>query len=109
VDRRKIMHWPGHGVDGISAQSIANRTAPPLVIHWAGIKKARIGTMTGGDILGFFEQLYYSRLPAARVRRIWAGVRYPAAEWRHNLSVRFRQRWRMIMARPAKATARCCT
>jgi hypothetical protein len=105
VDRRKIMHWPGHGLDGISAQSIANRTAPPLVIHWAGIKKARLGAMRGGDILRFFEQLYYSRLPKARAMHIWASVKYPAAEWRHNLSVRFRQRWRIITARLTKTTA----
>jgi hypothetical protein len=102
VDWRNIMRWPGHGVDGISAQSIATGTTLPLVVHWAGMKKPRIGAMAGGDVLRFFEQLYYSRLPAARARHFWAGVKYPAAEWRHDLSVRIRQRWQMIMARPAK-------
>jgi hypothetical protein len=102
IDRRKIMRWPAHGMDGISAQSIANGTALPLVVHWAGMKKPRIGAMAGGDVLRYFEQLYYSRLPAASVRRFWAGIKYPAAEWRHELSVRIRQRWRMVMARLAK-------
>jgi hypothetical protein len=105
VDRRKIMRWPGHGLADISAQSVADRTAPPLVIHWAGMKKPRLGDMAGADVLRFFEQLYYSRLPWAGTRRFWAGVKYPVAEWHDNLSVRLRQRWRMIATRPAKGTA----
>jgi len=105
VDRRKIMRWPGHGLDGISAPSIANGTAPPLVVHWAGMKKIRMGAMAGGDVLRFFERFYYSRLPASRARRFWATIKYPAAEWRDDLSVRLRQRWRMITTRPGKGMA----
>jgi hypothetical protein len=105
VDRRKIMRWPGHGLDGISASSVANGTAPPVVVHWAGLKKIRIGAMAGGDVLRFFERLYYSRLPAARARRFWATVKYPAAEWHDDLTVRFRQRWRMITTRTRKSMA----
>jgi hypothetical protein len=105
VDRRKIMRWPAHGMDGISAQSVAERRAEPLVVHWAGMKRFRIGAMAGGDVLRFFEQRYYSRLPAARARHFWAVVKYPAAELRHDLSVRFLQRLRMIMARHANGTA----
>jgi hypothetical protein len=103
VDRRKIMRWPGHGLDGITAQSVAARTAPPLVVHWAGMKNPRLGTMAGADVLSFFEQLYYSRLPWAGARRFWASVRYPAADWHHDLDLRIRQRWRMILARPGAA------
>jgi hypothetical protein len=105
VDQRKIMRWPGHGLDGISAQSVAERSAPPLVVHWAGMKEPRLGAMAGADILGFFEKLYYSRLPAARARHFWAGIKYPAVEWRHNLSLRIRQRLRMITARSAQRAA----
>src|SRR5262249_36450745 len=105
VDRRNIMRWPALGMKGITAQSIANGMAPPLVVHWAGIKKSRIGAMAGGDVLQFFEQLYYSRLPAARARRFWAAVKYPTAKWHDDLSVRFRQRWRMITKRTRKSMA----
>jgi hypothetical protein len=102
VDRRRIMRWPGHSLDGISLQHVAARTAPPLVVHWAGMKKPRLGAMVGGDILRFFEQLYYSRLPAARARQFWAGVRYPVTEWYYDLEVRLRQRSQMMMARTAR-------
>ena len=104
VKSRKIMHWPDHGMDGITTRDVVTRAAPPLIIHWAGMKKPRIGAMAGSDVLRFFEQLYYSRLPAARSRHFWASVKYPVAEWRNNFSVRFRQRWRMI-TRPAIRTA----
>ena len=88
VERRRIMRWPGHGLEGISAQSVAARKAPPLVVHWAGMKKPHFSAMAGGDLLRFFEHLYYSRVPAARARQFWAGVKYPVAEWRNNLRVR---------------------
>jgi hypothetical protein len=103
VNRRTIMRWPGHGMDSISVQSVAARTAPPLIVHWAGMKKSRLGAMAGGDMLCFFEHLYYSRMPAARAKQFWAGVKYPVAEWRNDLSVRLRQRWQMIMTRLAES------
>ena len=44
VQRKRIMRWPGHSMDGLDAESISKRTAPPLVIHWAGMKKTACGT-----------------------------------------------------------------
>jgi hypothetical protein len=102
VDRRKIMQWPGHGMHRLTAQNIADRKAPPLVIHWAGMKHARLRTMVGSDVLRYFEHLYYSRVPAARARQFLVGIKYPATAWCHDLSVRLRQRWQMVMARGAK-------
>jgi hypothetical protein len=92
VQRRKIMRWPGHGMDGLSATSVADRMAPPLVVHWAGMKKPRLGSMTGAELLKFFEKCYYSRLPGREVRRFFTGVHYPLADWRHDLSQRIRLR-----------------
>ena len=92
VERRKIMRWPGHGMDGFSAASVAGRTAPPLVIHWAGMKRPRLGAMVGADVLRFLERLYHSRLPKSGVRRFLVGVRYPLNDWRHDLTQRIRQR-----------------
>jgi hypothetical protein len=92
VRRRKIMRWPAHGMGGISAASVADRTAQPLVVHWAGMKKWRLGAMTGADLLHFFETLYYSRLPAGGLRQRLANLRYPFADWRHDVDVRIRQR-----------------
>jgi hypothetical protein len=39
VQRKEIMRWPGHTMEGLTVQSISKRTAPALVIHWAGMKK----------------------------------------------------------------------
>lgn len=92
VDRRKIMRWPGHGMDGFTRQSVAARTAPPQVIHWAGMKKPRLGAMGGADILRFFEDLYYARLPGGRARRAFAATRHLLEGWSHDLAVRARMR-----------------
>jgi hypothetical protein len=76
IDRRTVMRWPGHGLTDLSVDSIADRTAPPLVIHWAGMKAIFLRNMVGSDILQFFEQYYYAKLPAGQLRRI-------VALWRH--------------------------
>lgn len=80
VERRKIMCWPGHGMDGFTADSVAARSAPSLVIHWAGMKRQRLGTMVGEDVLRFFESLYYSRLPGGGARRRVRAALYPVED-----------------------------
>ena len=61
------MRWPGHGMGGIDAKSIEARTAPPRIVHWAGMKRARLRDMTGSDVLMFFEREYYRKIPSRRV------------------------------------------
>jgi hypothetical protein len=90
VRRRKIMRWPGHGMDGVSAASVADRTAPPLVVHWAGMKKPRLGDMTGAGLLQFFEKRYFQRLPAGSVRRVVAGPRHMLSERLRGVQIRAR-------------------
>lgn len=105
VERRKIMRWPGHGMDGISADTIAKGEAPPLIVHWAGMKKARLGSMTGADALNYFERLYYSRLSHSAARRILAAGRYQVAEWTHGLKLKVRLRLARWAAAGKKTTA----
>lgn len=69
VGRKKIMRWPGHGMEGLDAAAVSGGTAAPIVVHWAGMKKARQRDMVGADLLAFFEEQYYRRLPAGAVRR----------------------------------------
>ena len=95
VARRKIMRWPGHGLEGLSAQTVKARTAPPLVIHWAGMKKARLGAMAGSDILRFYEKAYYRKLPLGGIRRIANGCRHTLSELQHT----FRTRVRLFLRR----------
>src|SRR5207247_4099439 len=55
IERRTIMRWPGNSMDGLDVESVAKGTAPPLVIHWAGMKKTFLRDMVGADLLVFFE------------------------------------------------------
>lgn len=91
VARRKIMHWPGFGMPGLGAETIAGRQAPPVVIHWAGMKRARLDAMPGADVLHFFEASYYRRWPAGAARRHWAAVRHTVRPVRHRLANRLRR------------------
>jgi hypothetical protein len=77
VDRRKIMHWPGSGMGGIDARAISNGAAPALIVHWAGLKGARLSDFPGADVLRYFEQRYYERLPGGFALRCWRRLRYP--------------------------------
>lgn len=91
VERKKIARWPDHGMDGFSAETVAARTAPPLVIHWAGMKKAWFGAMVGSDVLQYFERSYFDRLPSGGLRRAWSVLRSVADEIRSRGITRIRR------------------
>ena len=76
IERHTIMRWPGHSMAGLDVESVASGTAPPLVIHWAGMKATLLCGMVGGDLLQFFEKFYYIRLPMGRLRCLLALVRH---------------------------------
>ena len=41
----------------------------PLLIHWAGaLRIPLINKMTRGDILAFFEDFYYSKIPVSWIK-----------------------------------------
>ena len=84
VERRQIMRWPGHSMEGLDAEAVSRGDAVPRIVHWAGLKKARLRNMVGGDLLTFFERAYYRRFPAGGARLILAGCR-------HTLSHRQRE------------------
>jgi hypothetical protein len=75
VARRPLMRWPGHSMEGLTPESIQSGAAPALVIHWAGMKTALLRRAVGADVLLFFEQMYYARLRAGRLRRMGAAAR----------------------------------
>lgn len=75
VERRQIMRWPRHSMDGLDAETVSKRAAEPLVVHWAGMKRVRQRDMIGADLLAYFEKLYYQRLPAGKAKRFLAGWR----------------------------------
>lgn len=88
VERRKIMRWPAHSMEGLDVRAVTGGTAPVRVVHWAGIKAARQRDMVGADLLAFFEKIYYERLPAGHTRRVLAGCRETLSYCMHNLKVK---------------------
>ena len=92
--RRKIMRWPLHSMEGLAVDRVAKRQAPPVVVHWAGIKKWRLGGMVGSELLEFFEKYYYSRVPLGDIQRIFRSVFDVLSQWLHDKRVRIRMRLR---------------
>jgi hypothetical protein len=92
IERRTIMRWPGHSMDSLNAETISTRSAPPRIIHWAGMKKSSLRQMVGSDILLYFERFYYSRLPAGALRRLLAICQHFSIHWLHWISVRIKLR-----------------
>lgn len=94
IERRTIMHWPGYGMDGFSVASVTRGKAPPVVIHWAGMKKLLLHNMVGGDLLQFFENYYFSKLPAGRFRRLVALWQHVWLQWSLGMKTRVKLRYR---------------
>lgn len=56
--------WPGlPSANEISLDSIRRGDGIPYILHWAGIKPVDFRKFSRYDILKFFEDQYYSRLP----------------------------------------------
>jgi hypothetical protein len=88
VERRQIMRWPGHSMRGLDAESVSKRAAAPLVVHWAGVKRARQRSIIGADLLAYFEKVYYQRLPAGEARRLFKGYQDVWSQWMLGAQVR---------------------
>jgi len=100
IERRTIMRWPGNGMEGLAVGSVAKGSAPALVVHWAGMKCILLRSMVGGDLLQFFENFYYTRLPAGRLRRVLALWRHVWIHWSFAVSRRVKLRFRIWSGRP---------
>jgi hypothetical protein len=104
IDRRTIMRWPGDGMEGLDAASVAAGKAPPLVIHWAGMKATFLHDMVGGDLLQFFEDWYYQHMPMGRVRKLLALWRHVWIQWSFAVGRRVRLRLRSwVKEKPRQA------
>jgi len=97
VARVPLMRWPGHGMHGLEAAAVFNGTAPPSIVHWAGMKKVRQRDMVGADLLAFFEKQYYRRLPAGGVRRLLKGCKDTLSQWQRSFLARVKLTFRYKM------------
>lgn len=89
IDRQTIMRWPAKGMDDITPQTIKDESAPALIVHWAGLKQVFLHRMPGSDLLMFFENYYYTRIPNGSIVRIKNIVYHIYMQWKHYISVRF--------------------
>jgi hypothetical protein len=85
VARVPLMRWPVHGMQGLDVHAVSRRSAAPLVVHWAGLKKARQRDMVGSDLLGFFERQYYGKLRYGRALRLIRSIPYGPSDRRRLL------------------------
>jgi hypothetical protein len=92
VECRPIMRWPERELRGLDAKHVSGKAADPVIVHWAGLKKARLSQMNGFDLLAFFEKLYYHRLPGGAARRVLAAHLHAVSFWLHGIQVRLRLR-----------------
>lgn len=102
IDRRTFMRWPGAGMADLGIEDVKAGKAPPLVVHWAGMKAILLRNMVGGDLLQFFEDFYYARLPASRLRRVLALVHHVWIHLWYKTSLPLKLRFRRWFRRPAK-------
>jgi lipopolysaccharide biosynthesis glycosyltransferase len=63
-----FMKYALGGIGELDLSKIATDSPYPFVIHWAGLKQPRIKAMIRSDILLFFEDYYYSKLPFGKTR-----------------------------------------
>ena len=101
IDRRTIMRWPANGVLDLTPEAMKSRTAPPLVVHWAGMKEIFLCNMIGGELLQFFEHYYYTRVPNARLRRLLDFGWHVWINWWFSVSRPWKLRWRRLLGCPA--------
>jgi hypothetical protein len=103
IERQTIMRWPGNGMAGLDARSVAAGTAPPLIVHWAGMKATFLHEMVGGDLLQFFEDQFYRQMPLGAARKLVALWRHVWIQWSFAIGRRLKLRLRMwFKPRPAR-------
>ncbi len=92
VERRTIMRWPGHSLEGLSAETVTSGAAPPVIIHWAGMKQTLMRSMPGRDLLFLFEEEYFRRIDNGSLQRHSGAVRHVLAQWRNKARFAIRRR-----------------
>ena len=55
----------------INLQNIQKKMGIPYILHWAGAKPIDFRKFARYDILKFYEDFYYSRVPMGKVKQLW--------------------------------------
>lgn len=56
-------------VNAYKIEELKNSTCIPLIIHWAGIRKNHLKDNANWRLLQFFENYYYSKIPAGNIKQ----------------------------------------
>jgi hypothetical protein len=64
--------WPGlQAAEEIDLAAIKAKIGIPYVLHWAGLKPVDFRKYKRYDILKFYEDFYYSKVKAGRMKKNW--------------------------------------
>lgn len=99
VERRPIMRWPGHGLEQVSARAVRERSAPAVIVHWAGMKRPRWRKMRGADLLQLFERMYFRQIPGGRARLLASVVTETSRQYVRDATAHARLAWRKRIPR----------
>jgi len=69
VSRLPLMLWAPRDINHLDLSLLKKDSPYQQIIHWAGVKKQRLGAMPRADILRFFEQCYFSSMPLGSLKR----------------------------------------
>jgi hypothetical protein len=64
----RFMRWPLDDISDIDLSKLGGDSPYADVIHWAGLSRPRLRSMIRSDILRFFENSYYSRIPFGKTK-----------------------------------------
>ena len=53
----------------VDLDAIKGKRGEPYVIHWCGIKSPRLSTFPKGEVLEFYQELFWERIGASRIVR----------------------------------------
>ena len=73
VARVPFMKWGERELAKLHVPTPGDATQP-YIVHWAGLKRPRVGQMLRSDILLHFERAYYRDQPFGHVRRLYAAA-----------------------------------
>ncbi len=81
VARTPFMKWGREEMSEFAVAKLGDASPYPFVIHWAGLKKARLGRMLRADILRYFEGAYYAKITNGFARRHSRVLRSEIERW----------------------------
>lgn len=70
-------------VSAVKMHDVLNKKSNPYLVHWAGTMKPILRKVDGGELLQYFEQQYYSKIPFGFFKRC-------------NLMLKREMRWGVI-------------